>query len=63
VVCVIDGHAGLRKAVGSCGPRPASSAVLSTSFATSSARLPNTPWPRSARTSTGGEHDGSAASS
>ncbi len=53
VVCVIDGHAGLRKAVGLVWPKRGSSAAPCTSFATLSARPPSTPWPRSARTSTG----------
>ena len=54
VVCVIDGHRRVaqgRRARLARGP--ASSAVPSTSFATSSARPRSTPWPSSAPTSTG----------
>jgi transposase-like protein len=54
VVCVIDGHAGLRKAVGLVWPDArVQRCAVRTSFATSSARPRSTPWLRSARTSTG----------
>ena len=52
--CVIDGHPGLRKAVGLVWPAGAGPALLpSTSSATSSARRRSTPSPRSGPTSTG----------